>query len=216
GFALEKIITAFADAKKAKEDFEQSQQTNIEAITTNKDSTDKLIKQYKELQKAKDSRTLTSDEEQEYLQVTQQLAQSFPALIKGYDSQGNAILKSNKALEEAIKNTKEYLELKKTETKDGAIKTFEDASKGIEKSKEELKQYEKMAKEYSKGKNFWSFFESPFSDENDYKLEADKAQLNINRVQKDISSGNAKVRDSVLSIAEAYSKIDISNTLKAS
>ncbi|MEC2153100.1 phage tail tape measure protein, partial [Bacillus velezensis] len=216
GFALEKIITAFADAKKAKEDFEQSQQTNIEAITTNKDSTDKLIKQYKELQKAKDSRTLTSDEEQEYLQVTQQLAQSFPALIKGYDSQGNAILKSNKALEEAIKNTKEYLELKKTETKDGAKKTFEDASKGIEKSKEELKQYEKMAKEYSKGKNFWSFFESPLSDENDYKLEADKAQRNINRVQKDISSGNANVRDSVLSIAEAYSKIDISNTLKAS
>ncbi|NMP62849.1 phage tail tape measure protein, partial [Bacillus velezensis] len=216
GFALEKIITAFADAKKAKEDFEQNQQTNIEAITTNKDSTDKLIKQYKELQKAKDSRTLTSDEEQEYLQVTQQLAQSFPALIKGYDSQGNAILKSNKALEEAIKNTKEYLELKKTEAKDGAKKTFEDASKGIEKSKEELKQYEKMAKEYSKGKNFWSFLESPFSDENDYKLEADKAQLNINRVQKDISSGNAKVRDSVLSIAEAYSKIDISNTLKAS
>ncbi|WP_412094599.1 hypothetical protein, partial [Bacillus atrophaeus] len=51
GFALEKIITAFADAKKAKEDFEQNQQTNIEAITTNKDSTDKLIKQYKELQK---------------------------------------------------------------------------------------------------------------------------------------------------------------------
>lgn len=117
GFALESVVSSFADAKKAKDDFEQSQQTNVEAITTNKDSTDKLIKQYKELQKAKESRTLSSDEEQEYLQVTQQLAQTFPALIQGYDSQGNAILKSNKALEEAIENTKEYLELKRRKLK---------------------------------------------------------------------------------------------------
>lgn len=51
GWALESVVSSFTDAKKAKDDFEQSQQTNVEAITTNKDSTDKLIKQYKELQK---------------------------------------------------------------------------------------------------------------------------------------------------------------------
>ncbi|MCY8835485.1 phage tail tape measure protein, partial [Bacillus atrophaeus] len=210
GFALEKIITAFADAKKAKEDFEQNQQTNIEAITTNKDSTDKLIKQYKELQKAKDSRTLTSDEEQEYLQVTQQLAQSFPALIKGYDSQGNAILKTNEELEKAIENTKEYLNLKKQETKDSAKNTFKDASKEIEKSKDELEQYKKIAEGADKGRPKWDFL----TNDDDYKIAADKAKQNMLKAQSDIESGNAKVKESVLSIADAYSDIDISNTVK--
>ncbi|WP_164970364.1 hypothetical protein [Bacillus subtilis] len=36
------------------------------------------------------------------------------------------------------------------------------------------------------------------------------------KAQSDIESGNAKVKDSVLSIANAYSSIDISNTLKTS
>ncbi|MCV4328560.1 phage tail tape measure protein, partial [Bacillus velezensis] len=212
GFALESVVSSFADAKKAKDDFEQSQQTNVEAITTNKDSTDKLIKQYKELQKAKESRTLSSDEEQEYLQVTQQLAQTFPALIQGYDSQGNAILKSNKALEEAIANTKEYLELKKTETKDSSKKTFEDAAKEIKKSKDELKQYKQIADYNDKGRPKWDFL----ADDDDYKIAADKAKQGMLKAQSDIASGNAKVRDSVLSIAQAYSSIDISNTLKTS
>lgn len=212
GWALESVVSSFADAKKAKDDFEQSQQTNVEAITTNKDSTDKLIKQYKELQKAKESRTLSSDEEQEYLQVTQQLAQTFPALIQGYDSQGNAILKSNKALEEAIANTKEYLELKKTETKDSAKKTFEDAAKEIKKSKDELKQYKQIADYNDKGRPKWDFL----ADDDDYKIAADKAKQGMLKAQSDIASGNAKVRDSVLSIAQAYSSIDISNTLKTS
>lgn len=212
GWALESLISSFAEAKKAKDDFEQSQQTNVEAITTNKDSTDKLIQQYKELQKVKESRSLTSDEEQEYLQVTQQLAQTFPALVKGYDSQGNAILKTNKELEKAIENTKEYLALKKQETRDSAKKTFEDASKEIKKSKDELKQYKQIADYNDKGRPKWDLI----ADDDDYKVAADKAKQSMLKAQSDIESGNAKVKDSVLSIANAYSSIDISNTLKAS
>ena len=66
------------------EDFEQSKSTSIEAITTNKDETDKLISQYQDLQKAKEAGSLSSEREQEYLQVTQQLAQTFPMLVSGY------------------------------------------------------------------------------------------------------------------------------------
>ncbi|WP_412094627.1 phage tail tape measure protein, partial [Bacillus atrophaeus] len=211
GLVLEKVTSAYADAKKAKEDFEQSKATSIEAITTNKDETDKLIKQYEDLQKAKESRTLTSDEEQEYLQVTQQLAQTFPALVDGYDAQGNAILKSNKALEEAIENTKEYLDLKKQETKDSAKNTFKDASKEIEKSKDELEQYKKIAEGADKGRPKWDFL----TNDDDYKIAADKAKQNMLKAQSDIESGNAKVKESVLSIADAYSDIDISNTVKS-
>lgn len=211
GYAIEKLVTSFAEAKKAKEDFEQSQQTNMEAITTNKDATDKLISQYEKLQRAKEARNLTPDEEQEYLQVTQQLAQTFPALVDGYDSQGNAILKNNEALKEAIANTQEYIKLKKTETKDGAKKTFDDAAKEIKKSKDELEEYKKIAEYNDNGKPKWDFIAS----DDDYKLAANKAKQNIHKAQMDIVSGNAKVKDSVLSVAEAYSSIDISNTVKS-
>ncbi len=143
----------------------------------------------KELQKVKESRSLTSDEEQEYLQVTQQLAQTFPALVKGYDSQGNAILKTNKELEKAIENTKEYLALKKQETRDSAKKTFEDASKEIKKSKDELKQYKQIADYNDKGRPKWDLI----ADDDDYKVAADKAKQSMLKAQSDIESGNAKV-----------------------
>ncbi|MCY8831405.1 phage tail tape measure protein, partial [Bacillus atrophaeus] len=97
GVVIEKLISSYSKLQQAREDFEQAKITSIEAITTNKDTTDQLIAQYKELQKAKESGTLSADKEQEYLQVTQQLAQTFPNLIAGYDSQGQAIIKNNDA-----------------------------------------------------------------------------------------------------------------------
>ncbi len=51
GVVIEKLISSYSKLKQAKEDFEQSKSTSIEAITTNKDETDKLISQYQDLQK---------------------------------------------------------------------------------------------------------------------------------------------------------------------
>ncbi|MFC7891326.1 phage tail tape measure protein, partial [Bacillus velezensis] len=113
GVVIEKLISSYSKLKQAKEDFEQSKSTSIEAITTNKDETDKLISQYQDLQKAKEAGSLSPEKEQEYLQVTQQLAQTFPMLVSGYDSQGNAIIKNNEALKDAIKYTEDLAKLNK-------------------------------------------------------------------------------------------------------
>ncbi|MCA1331298.1 phage tail tape measure protein, partial [Bacillus velezensis] len=214
GLVLEKITSGYAEAKKAKEDFEQSKSTSIEAITTNKDETDKLISQYQDLQKAKEAGSLSSEREQEYLQVTQQLAQTFPMLVSGYDSQGNAIIKTNDALKDAIKYTKDLVELNKEDIKTSAKGDFKDQLKELEKLNDQMSQYEKMASTYSKGKTAWSFLESPFSSDDDYKNAGVKAKEEIKRLGQSLSGVQIEIREQVQKTVDAYNSIKIDPNIK--
>ncbi|MGY3839491.1 phage tail tape measure protein [Bacillus atrophaeus] len=213
GVVIEKLISSYSKLKQAREDFEQAKITSIEAITTNKDTTDQLIAQYKELQKAKESGTLSADKEQEYLQVTQQLAQTFPNLIAGYDSQGQAIIKNNDALQDAIKYTQELADLNKKDIKTGAKNTFSDSLKEIKDLQQEIDQYKKMADTYSKGKGFWSFFENPFADESSIKNQGVKAEQEALRVEQSLSSSQSKIREQVSKTVEAFNSIKINPQL---
>ncbi|MFK3812389.1 phage tail tape measure protein [Bacillus halotolerans] len=213
GFALEKVISMYSKAKQAREEFEASQNTSVEAITTNKDSTDKLIAQYKELQKAKESGTLSSEKEQEYLQVTQQLAQTFPNLVAGYDSQGQAIIKNNDALKDAIEYTKELADLKKKDIQTGAKDTFSDSLKEIKNLQGEIDQYKKMTDTYSKGKGFWSYFENPFADDSSIKNKGIKAEQDALRTEQELSSYQAKIREQVLQTVDAFNSVKINPNL---
>ncbi|MGD7963857.1 phage tail tape measure protein, partial [Bacillus velezensis] len=214
GLVVEKITSGYAEAKKAKEDFEQSKSTSIEAITTNKDETDKLISQYQDLQKAKEAGSLSSEREQEYLQVTQQLAQTFPMLVSGYDSQGNAIIKTNDALKDAIKYTKDLVELNKEDIKTSAKGDFKDQLKELEKLNDQMSQYEKMASTYSKGKTAWSFLESPFSSDDDYKNAGVKAKEEIKRLGQSLSGVQIEIREQVQKTVDAYNSIKIDPNIK--
>ncbi|MEC3664064.1 phage tail tape measure protein [Bacillus subtilis] len=213
GFALEKVISMYSKAKQAREEFEASQNTSVEAITTNKDSTDKLIAQYKELQKAKESGTLSSEKEQEYLQVTQQLAQTFPNLVAGYDSQGQAIIKNNDALKDAIQYTKELADLKKKDIQTGAKDTFSDSLKEIKNLQGEIDQYKKMADTYSKGKDFWSFFENPFADDSSIKNQGVKAEQEAVNTSQKLASSQSKIREQVLQTVDAFNSVKINPNL---
>ncbi|CAI6306562.1 Prophage-derived putative transglycosylase [Bacillus subtilis] len=213
GFALEKVISMYSKAKQAREEFEASQNTSVEAITTNKDSTDKLIAQYKELQKAKESGTLSSEKEQEYLQVTQQLAQTFPNLVAGYDSQGQAIIKNNDALKDAIQYTKELADLKKKDIQTGAKDTFSDSLKEIKSLQGEIDQYKKMTDTYSKGKDFWSFFEYPFADDSSIKNKGIKAEQEAVNTSQKLASSQSKIREQVLQTVDAFNSVKINPNL---
>ncbi|MGX1987565.1 phage tail tape measure protein [Bacillus subtilis] len=213
GFALEKVISMYSEAKQAREEFEASQNTSVEAITTNKDSTDKLIAQYKELQKAKESGTLSSEKEQEYLQVTQQLAQTFPNLVAGYDSQGQAIIKNNDALQDAIKYTQELADLKKKDIQTGAKDTFSDSLKEIKSLQGEIDQYKKMADTFSKGKDFWSYFEYPFADDSSIKNKGIKAEQEAVNTSQKLASSQSKIREQVLQTVDAFNSVKINPNL---
>ena len=214
GFAIEKIVSAFSEAKQKQEEFEESQKKSVEAITTNKEQTDQLIKKYQELQKAKDKGTLSADQEQEYLQVTQQLAQTFPNLIQGYDDQGNAIIKNNDALKEAIEYTKQLADLNKEDIRNNSKKTFEDSLNNIQKLKDEIKSYQQISKQMdkmsdSKNRNIFDTITNPFMSDLDYKNEANKYEKEAIRAQQDLSSVAAKIREDVLQTIDAFNTAEI-------
>ncbi|KXZ22298.1 phage tail tape measure protein [Bacillus nakamurai] len=208
GIVIEKLISSYSELKQAREDFEQAKTTSIEAITTNKGETDKLISQYKELQKAKDAGTLSSEKEQEYLQVTQQLAQTFPNLIAGYDSQGQAILKKNQALKDAIKYTEDLSNLNKKDIQTGANSNFKESLKDIDKLNDKIKQYKQIADYYKNGKS-WDIFSS----ENDKKNQGIKAEQDALRTEQELSSSQAKIREQVQQTIDAFNSIKINPNL---
>ncbi|MGX9721744.1 phage tail tape measure protein [Bacillus pumilus] len=217
GFVIEKLVSTYADAKKAQEEFETAQKTSIEAWTTNKEATQGLIDKYKELRKAKEDNQLTPEKEQEYLSVSQQLAATFPNLVEGYDAQGNAIIKNNEALKEAIKYTEEMANFNKRDLKDNAASNFEDQIKKLKDLNKEMEANKALADNYKEGSSWITrIFENPFADDGDYVKEGYKYEGEALRLKKSIVSANAEIQASVLDVISAFNSIDINPNIKKS
>ncbi|MED1123300.1 phage tail tape measure protein [Bacillus atrophaeus] len=217
GFAIEKIVTAYSDAKKAQEDFETAQKTSIEAWTTNKEATKDLIDKYKELNKAKEANQLAPDQEQEYLSVTQQLATTFPNLVAGYDAQGNAIIKNNAALKEAIAYTEQMANFNKRDIKDNATSNFSDQLDKLNKLNKEMETNQQLSDKMKEGSSWLTrVFENPFADNDDYTKEGYKYEREALRTKQSIVSANAEIQASVLDVINAFNDIDINPNIKKS
>lgn len=217
GFVVEKLVSAYSDAKKAQEDFETAQSTSIEAWTTNKEATQGLIDKYKELRKAKEENQLTPEKEQEYLSVSQQLAATFPNLVEGYDAQGNAIIKNNEALKEAIKYTEEMANFNKRDLKDNAASNFEDQIKKLKDLNKEMEANKTLADNYKEGSSWITrIFENPFANDDDYVKEGYKYEREALRAKQSIVSANAEIQASVLDVISAFNSIDINPNIKQS
>lgn len=217
GFVIEKLVSTYADAKKAQEEFETAQKTSVEAWTTNKEATQGLIDKYKELRKAKEDNQLTPEKEQEYLSVSQQLAATFPNLVEGYDTQGNAIIKNNKALKEAIKYTEEMANFNKRDLKDNAASNFEDQIKKLKDLNKEMEANKALADNYKEGSSWITrIFENPFANDDDYVKEGYKYEREALRAKQSIVSANAEIQASVLDVISAFNSIDINPNIKKS
>ncbi|ATO29032.1 phage tail tape measure protein [Bacillus atrophaeus] len=217
GFAIEKIVTAYSDAKKAQEDFETAQKTSIEAWTTNKEATKDLINKYKELNKAKEANQLAPDQEQEYLSVTQQLAATFPNVVAGYDAQGNAIIKNNAALKEAIAYTEQMANFNKRDIKDNATSNFSDQLDKLNKLNKEMETNQQLSDKMKEGSSWLTrVFENPFANNDDYTKEGYKYEREALRTKQSIVSANAEIQASVLDVINAFNDIDINPSIKKS
>lgn len=98
--AKNSIDATFAEFSKGKNTLDtlgQSFADNADDIETTGDAIESVAKKYSELSKNVDTVTnknkgLSSEEYQQYLDISNQLASQFPSLVEGYDAQGNAIL----------------------------------------------------------------------------------------------------------------------------
>lgn len=205
GFALEKLIKLYSDAKQKQEEFEQSQQKNIEALTTNKEQTEELIASYKALSAEKENGQWDNEKEKEYLRIQQQLGEIFPNLISHIDSTGQYHLKSANAIDKEIEATKELIKLKQEEIKLSALKNFEDnidkidgffgLEKQIERKREQVKELEKIGAD---------------------PLYINKMKQELRRLESEFATTSMKINDEVLKVAEAYNKLEINPEIRKS
>ena len=95
--SIEETFNSFSDSKTAITDLGKSLSDNADDITTTGDAIDSIAKKYTDLKKGVDdlnnsNKTLSDDDYQSYLDISNQIADQFPSLVAGYDAQGNAIL----------------------------------------------------------------------------------------------------------------------------
>lgn len=104
----EKLIEAGNKAKQTISDIGDSYNTKQDTVSTNKDK-------YIELSQGVDNSTnqnlsLTTDQYSEFLNISNQLAQTFPSLVTGYDAQGNALLSLSGNADETTDTLERLLE----------------------------------------------------------------------------------------------------------
>lgn len=214
GFAIEKMISAYSDAKQAQEKFNQQQQTSVDALTTNKEQTEALIQQYKELsdQREKMGGSLGVDGEQKYLAVQQQLAELYPQLIDYIDGAGNKHLKSKEAIDQEIEATNKLIEAKKLEIQANAKKDIKEAmgnrnkiQGNITKTKNDI---ESPIEVVGSGKT--QIFKK--KSEDDIKL----LQSQLLSYEAQWSSASQVITSKVLTIADSYTKLKIDPSIGSS
>lgn len=132
GFALEKLIGKMSEFVQEQEKIDTIMKTGTDAMSTYKEETTKLLDEYNKFAEAKASGKVFSDEEeQRYLQVMNQLGDTFPALIDHVDQTGQAHLKSAEAIKAVVA---EYEKLAVAEAKAFKDSGFQDSVKEMQKS----------------------------------------------------------------------------------
>lgn len=114
GVAIEKVTSAISENVQQQEKYEQQMKTNADALGINKERTEELIAQYKHLSGMKEEGLWSAENSKEYLEVQNQLAEIFPALIDYVDANGQAHLKSVDAIEKEISATERLTKSQKS------------------------------------------------------------------------------------------------------
>ena len=95
--SIESTFNEFSDGKSSIESLGKSLSDNAENIKTTGDAIDSIAEKYMKLREGvsqfdNSNQSLSTEEYQSYIDISNKIADQFPTLIAGYDAQGNAIL----------------------------------------------------------------------------------------------------------------------------
>jgi TP901 family phage tail tape measure protein len=215
GYAIEKLIGSYSDAKQAQEDFEASQQKGMDSLKNNREEIDKLLAQYEQMSRAKKilGDTWSSDQETKYLQIQQKLADLYPQLISNIDGAGNAHLKTKKQIEKEIDATEKLINAKKKLTKETALSDFDkQLSKMNDLQKQKANKSDPLYQESYDKFGLIHKLKNPFDLLDKEKIAKNKYE--IEALQNQWSSAAQKINSKVLEIASAYSKLKIDSNIQ--
>jgi TP901 family phage tail tape measure protein len=209
GFAIEKLIGKYSEAKQAQEDFNESQQKGIDALTNNKKETEQLIDQYNGLSEVKER---SAKQEELFLSVQARLAELYPQLISYIDGSGQAHLKSREEIEKETKATNMLIEAKKLEAQADAKKNISSSINKRDDIDSEIKRIENELKNPTKIVGYGDGQTVVKKSEEDIKRL--KSQLLI--YQNQWSTAAQVVTNEVTKVADAYTDLQIDPNISQS
>lgn len=105
--SIDSTFKSFEEGKQSIMDLGSSFGDQTDQIKTTGDAIDQVAEKYAELRQGvsndgqNENVSLSTDEYQQYIDLSNQLAEQFPQLVAGYDSQGNAVLNLGKNADSA-------------------------------------------------------------------------------------------------------------------
>ncbi|MGD7047095.1 phage tail tape measure protein [Rossellomorea marisflavi] len=209
GFALEKLIGSMAKAKEEQEEFEKSQATNVDALTKNKQSTEDMIATLERLRSEKEKGDAWNPEkEKEYLKVSNEIANVYPALIDHIDATGQAHIKTSDEIQREVDLTNKLIEAKKEEQK---VKAQDTIQKQLDEQEKIQKEYDRLQKERDGFKNY----NSATSNDDELEKRVKEWEVKMVSVEMRISTATSKIKDQVFQVTDAYSKLDPNPQIKS-
>ena len=150
--AIDETFSSFSEGKSSLDSLGQSFSENGKQIESTGEAIDSVAKKYTELSKGVNTlsnanKSLSDDEYQQYLDISNQLAEQFPSLVSGYDSQGNAILNLGQNADTAAQSLRELYEAQMLSANVEIGNQLDDNYKGISTS---VKQYQEENDKWNK------------------------------------------------------------------
>lgn len=136
GTAIEGLINNISKAREEAQRMREENEQITDSYLTHRNTINELIERYKALNEIRDTTGLSVEQEQEYFQITKQLADLLPTLISHIDEKGRVHLVSGDALERELRLTKELAkataELRRQEALDEFAKNEKERSKKLD------------------------------------------------------------------------------------
>lgn len=168
GSGISWVAGKYMEKKRAHDDMMKSakemQEADREAVTTNKEQTNEMIRSYKDLHAEREKNQGTArwslEQEKEYLSVSKQLGDTFPSLVEKIGKKGEVHLKNVDAIDEEIEKVKELARLEDLQAIKGeenaykeTLRESDDLQKRLEQAEANLRTAENTAENSAFG---WS------------------------------------------------------------
>lgn len=189
--AITYLTSKFSESIQEGEKFDTYLKNNELALTDNKARVDELLESYEALDNLNTRQGgLTAEDNAEYLNVQNQLAELFPAIIDYVDANGNAHLKSREAIDREIESTTELIKKQRELEAGNAEESFEDLSKELDKINKKRDQFNTILElKIEKGNSPENIAET------EYEL------LKLDRQFADVS---AELSNNIINISDAF------------
>lgn len=154
--AIDSTFKSFSEGKQSIMDLGSSFADQSDQIKTTGDAIDQVAEKYAELrsgvnQNTNENVSLSTDEYQQYIDLSSKLASQFPGLVAGYDSQGNAVLNLASNADKAADSIRNLYEAQVSSanvdmgknlqaTYDGVVTQTSQYAEDIQKKRDELEQ----------------------------------------------------------------------------